>query len=303
MATSTLRDLSILTPTGQSHFDNSVAVRADHQPMANMATCPDTGMRELLSISGESTVKPHKSTMLFSGAMALALILACILARMVGRSKAHSCEVSAASVSLALRKYADTHEGCLPPPFVKDPESGERHSWRVVILPHLTYDNRYRGYLFGEPWWSTRNRTVSKRVTHYACPTHSRSDQMTNYVAVVGEGTAWPEPKSPEVFPYASVGENSVRWPSPKGRDVLPDFRTRIVLLELVDSDISWMEPRDVTLDEFLAAVQQDPEGAFYNNYVKGIRAIDGAGHLRIINPYDDVNEIRKMFVVGETGR
>lgn len=245
-------------------------------------------------------MKSNKLTMLFAVATALALSLACTVTLAVRRSNAHACECCAESVALSLMAFIDSHKGCLPPQYLEDPETGQRHSWRVLVLPHQTYDYIYGGYSFGEPWSSPHNQTLLKNITNYACPAHSRSSEMTNYVAVVGEETVWPKPKTPRDFIYATVGEHNVHWPAPTGKKVLPDCRTKIVLVELVESDIPWMEPRDVTLDEFLAAVTQEPEGAFYNKYVKGIRAIDGAGHVRIIKPYDDIREIRKMFVVGE---
>ncbi len=138
------------------------------------------------------------------------------------------------------------------------------------------------------------------------CPTHSRSSELTNYVAVIGEHTFWPQPRTPRVYPFATVGEHDTNWPAPRGRhvpgkNVLPDSWTKIVLVELVQSDIRWTEPRDVTLDEFIDAVKKNPKGAFYNKYVQGIQAIEVSGNIRIINPYDDLNEIRNMFVVAES--
>ena len=43
------------------------------------------------------------------------------------------------------------------------------------------------------------------------------------------------------------------------------DCWTKIVLVELVESDISWLEPKDVTLEEFLDALKRNPQGEFYS--------------------------------------
>ena len=72
--------------------------------------------------------------------------------------------------------------------------------------------------------------------------------------------------------------------------------------MELVESDIPWKEPRDVTLNEFIDVVKKNPRGAFYNKYVNGILAFDLSGQIRVIDPYDDPDRIRSMFVVAEDG-
>jgi hypothetical protein len=230
---------------------------------------------------------------------AAALSFGCALVWAIRTSHAQDCEAAARKLALALYAYRQSHEGCLPPPYIEDVETGERHSWRVILLPNVAYDFSYGDYSFQERWNSSRNRALFSRLTCYACPAHSRSPELTNYVAVVGDETFWPEPKAAKSYSYATVGEHDTDWPAPKGRNVmLPDWRTKIVLVELVDSDLRWMEPRDISLKEFLDVVKSDPRGPFYNKYVKGIRAIDADGQLRIINPYDDRDEIRSMFVL-----
>ena len=239
---------------------------------------------------------------LFAGLAALALVLGYILVLEINGSNARACTVEAKAVALAFIKYVDTHKGCLPPAFIEDKETGERHSWRVILLPHLAYDYMYGGYFFRESWNSPHNRELMKNRTRYACPAHSQSSEMTNYVAVVGTNTLWPEPRTPTAYEWATVGEHNTHWPSPKGRKVTPECVTRIAFVELVESDIPWKEPRDVTLNEFIDAVKKNPRGAFYNKYVNGILAFDLSGQIRVIDPYDDPDRIRSMFVVAEDG-
>ena len=204
-------------------------------------------------------------------------------------------------------KYLDTHKGCLPPSYIEDRQTGERHSWRVILLPHVTYDYIYGRYSFQEPWNGPHNRALLSYMPSCVCPTHSRSSELTNYVAVIGEHTFWPEPRTPRVYPFATVGEHDTHWPAPRGRhvpgkNVPPDSWTKIVLVELVQSDIQWTEPRDVTLDEFIDTLKTNPKGAFYNKDVKGIQAIDISGNISVIDPYDDLDKIRNMFLVADDG-
>lgn len=170
-------------------------------------------------------------------------------------------------------------------------------------MPFLTYANSYSGYSFREPWNSSGNQKLGPKlanITDYACPAHSQSSEMTNYVAVVGENTLWRQPEDPKAYECLTVGEDvyAVRWPLPQGVKPPRDSGKKVIVVELVDSDIPWMEPRDVTLDEFIESIKNDPEGKFYNKHVNGIRAIDISGSVVVIDPYDDIEKIKNMFVV-----
>lgn len=243
----------------------------------------------------------RRKWLVVAGAVAaLGLSFGLLLPLAVNSSHHRACENMARSLSLSLQSYVDAHDGCLPPPYFEDQQSSERHSWRVILLPNVTYDRVYGGYSFQEPWNSPRNRALFRYVPSYVCPALSRSSELTNYVAVVGKNTLWPEPDAPHEYPYAKVGERATNWPAPRGRKMRRDCWTKIVLVELAESDIPWLEPRDVTLDEFLDVVKLNPQGAFYNKYVKGIQAIDASGNISVIDPYDDPDEIRNMFLVAD---
>jgi hypothetical protein len=120
---------------------------------------------------------------------------------------------------------------------------------------------------------------------------------MTNYVAVVGENTLWMPPKHDMPYQTRIIGKNTP-WPYIENCKLSSGSPDTILLVELVESDIYWAEPIDITLDEFIDSIRTDPKGKFYNSYIKGIRAIDVAGKIRIINPYDDIEKIRNMFIV-----
>ncbi len=245
-------------------------------------------------------MKRRKWMVVIGAVAAMGLLCGSIITWAVNSSHHHSCEIMAKSLALSIGGYLDSHKGCLPPPYIEDPETGQRHSWRVILLPNVTYDYIYGGYSFQKPWNSPHNRALFRYVPSYVCPTLSRSSELTNYVAVVGENTLWPEPKAPNEYPFAEVGERPTNWPAPRGRKMRRDCWTKIVLVELADSNIPWLEPRDVTLDEFLDAVKRNPRGAFYNKYAKGIQAIDASGNVIVIDPYDDLNKIRNMFLVAD---
>ena len=106
------------------------------------------------------------------------------------------------------------------------------HSWRVLILPYLEQESLYKAYSFDEPWDGPKNRELAGRIDDvFRCArSNSRGSLMTNYVVVVGDHTAFP-------------GSKSVTM-----KDI-PDGRDVILVAEIADSDIHWMEPRDLRFD------------------------------------------------------
>ena len=144
-------------------------------------------------------------------------------------------------VQLGLRNYHDVY-GCLPPAYVVDEQGVPAHSWRVLILPFISEHALYDAYRFDEPWNGPNNRKLADRMPEtFHMPSEPDSTRMTNIVAIVGPGTAFP-------------GARSTRWADfTDGRD------NTILLAEIADSDICWLEPRDLQVDRMSFTVN-DPQ-------------------------------------------
>jgi prepilin-type processing-associated H-X9-DG protein len=110
------------------------------------------------------------------------------------------------------------------------------HSWRVLLLRGFERPDLFRAYNFNEPWDGPNNRKLGPAMSHFfCCPRGADPTQMyTNYVALVGPGTAFPIPNVAKLTK-------------------IPDPSNRIFLIEWEPTDIHWMEPRDVTIAEALA--------------------------------------------------
>ena len=132
-------------------------------------------------------------------------------------------------VAQVLSAYHDEH-GSFPPACVADADGKPMHSWRVLILPHLEYGSVYQAYDFDEPWDGPNNRKLAGEIpVPFQCvSSQSRSDNCTNYVAVVGPKGVWPGATS--------------------GSRTMSGDQT-ILLVEVANSDIHWMEPRDLSYD------------------------------------------------------
>ncbi len=160
------------------------------------------------------------------------------------------CHNNARQLVQALHNYHDDH-GCFPPSYVADTTGKPIHSWRTLLLPYLGQQKLYKQYNFNEPWDGPNNRKLANiPVRVFNCPSAKNwGTNRTNYVAVTGPGTIWP-------------GEHS------SGKeDVADSLSNTIILMEMDDSGICWMEPFDITIEIAL--------GQFKNN----VRVVPSSGH------------------------
>jgi prepilin-type processing-associated H-X9-DG protein len=160
-----------------------------------------------------------------------------------------SCISHLKILGLALLSY-EKDNGSFPPAYIADRNGKPLHSWRVLILPYLDRKDLYEKYRFDEPWNGVHNRRLAQLIPkEFQCPTdHAPGSETTDYLAVVGPNTVWPE-------------GNGLR---------LSDFGTRgtILLVEVADSGVSWLEPRDLSFDDATVGV----------NKGRGIRSCHSGG-------------------------
>jgi hypothetical protein len=151
-------------------------------------------------------------------------------------SRSSCCRNNQFQIALALLNY-ETDHGHLPPAYIADASGKPMHSWRLLILPYLDRKDLYDAYDFNEPWDGPRNRRLASTVLSiFTCPSHrnAKNPSLTNYLAVVGPGTAWPGEKTTTTAEISAADGCS----------------STLMLVELPDSDINWMEPRDLSFDE-----------------------------------------------------
>ncbi len=67
------------------------------------------------------------------------------------------CENNLRQIALALQNYHQAN-GCFPPAYVADKNGKPMHSWRVLILPYVGFDDLYKAYDFTEPWDGPNNK-------------------------------------------------------------------------------------------------------------------------------------------------
>jgi Protein of unknown function (DUF1559) len=181
---------------------------------------------------------------------------------------------------LAVANYHETYD-CFPPAYVADRDGKPMHSWRVLILPYLEQRDLYRAYNFDEPWNGPNNRKLASRIGNIYLRSGLESDliQTTSFVAVVGPRTMWPGSK-------------------PKSRQDLGD-RTHetLMVVEVPDGQILWMEPRDLEFDSMSFRIN-DGSGRGLGSRLGGARVVSADGTVRTLPDDFDANKLRAMLRV-----
>ena len=137
-------------------------------------------------------------------------------------------------LELALHNYHEIY-GSFPPAVTKGPDGRAWHSWRVLILPLLEEKPLYDRYRFDEPWNGPHNQLLAAEfpsLRNFRCPSEGAGDSCS-YFAVTGQRTLWPPGGSLTLDP-----------------EDLPDGSSNTLhLVEVSESGVHWMEPRDLSVD------------------------------------------------------
>jgi hypothetical protein len=146
-----------------------------------------------------------------------------------------ACLNNLKQIALAMHNYANKY-GTFPPAYVADSQGKPIHSWRALLLPFLDDEQLSKKYSFDEPWDGPNNRQLHNIVIRtYTCWSDAgpRTDPtMTSYVVVTGPNTAFP-------------GARSVKF-----SDFRKPLSNVLLVIEVANSGIHWMEPRDLPYSE-----------------------------------------------------
>jgi hypothetical protein len=133
---------------------------------------------------------------------------------------------------LALHNYHEQF-GTFPPAYTVDEKGMPMHSWRALILPYVEERVLYAKIDFSEPWNGPNNSKLLHQMPRIFCsPTEPHSDRYTNILAFAGPGTAFP--------PNSAVALS----------DVIDGAENTLLLGEISNSDVLWLEPRDFEVGE-----------------------------------------------------
>ena len=138
-------------------------------------------------------------------------------------------------IAIALHTYHDVY-GRFPPAYECDASGKPAHSWRVLIAPFADQNALYSRYNFSEPWNGPNNSKLGQQTPRmFRSPfDNAGTPNTTSYIAIVGPGTMWP-------------GETSLTLNDVTQGD---GASHTIMVVELLNTGIHWMEPRDLRIED-----------------------------------------------------
>jgi hypothetical protein len=172
------------------------------------------------------------------------LAILCVLVRLLmptiqaARERSHTgeCRNNLRWIARAVWDYATTHKGALPVAIERDSSGKPAHSWRTRILPRLEMKAISDAYRHDEPWNGPNNSAlVATPLDIFVCPSDppaTRSTPQTNYFAVIGPQTAWPDGQGLRLVSITDGVDET------------------ILLIEAAGRGVAWAEPRDLTFNE-----------------------------------------------------
>ncbi len=199
-----------------------------------------------------------------------------------------ACSNNLKQIGIALQYYHAAN-GCFPPAFVVDGQGRQMHSWRVLILPYAEYPWLFAKYDLSQPWNSPKNQQLADQMPDFfRCAAKEDEDSNnTSYVASLGPGRFF-------------QGAHPTRE-----QDIQDGLSETIAVVEVRDSKISWLDPRD--------GAQQGPDGAWVTNagpiggsdHSSGANVLFADGSVQFINSAIEPERLAGMQTIagGESVR
>jgi len=187
------------------------------------------------------------------------------------------CRDNLKRIGSALHQYHDRF-GSLPPAYVVNDQGKRLHSWRVLLLPFLGHSELYKQYRFDEPWDSAHNRQLLDQMPAvYGCPADKkRAAGTTNYVAIVGPQTVWPEHCA---VSYSHITDGT---------------SNTLLLSETADAGIEWLEPRDLSYEDMKNGHYRSNPRPSHRHWER-MRALLVDGSVQYVARSTDVKVIKRV--------
>jgi hypothetical protein len=199
------------------------------------------------------------------------------------------CKGKLSQISLALANYHADY-GCYPPAYIADENGRPMHSWRVLLLPYWDAGDFYRRYRFDEPWDGPNNRKLGAEADSpwalYHCPSDrpepggADNSRMTSYVVVRSPETAW----------------NGTR--SAKRTDITDDDASTLLIVEVANSGIHWMEPRDLELGTMAPTINSKTDAGISSRHQLGAWCILADGAVRFLPENMPAERLRILLTI-----
>ncbi|HZL89303.1 MAG TPA: DUF1559 domain-containing protein [Pirellulaceae bacterium] len=203
----------------------------------------------------------------------------------IGRRRP-SCRDNLRQIAAAMTAYEIRYES-LPPPYIADAQGRPMHSWRVLILPELGEQELYDQYHFDEPWDGPNNRQLHDRIVDvYRCPQDhpnrwNTAARQTSYVVIAGPGTIFPGGRKKMSVAQIANGDGC---------------SNTLLVVEIHDSGIHWMEPRDLDLATMDFQINGKRAASISSNHEGGVMVAMVDGFVRYLDERTPPNVVRQLI-------
>ena len=189
------------------------------------------------------------------------------------------CSNNLKQIALALHGYHDAY-GSFPPAYIADEDGRPMHSWRALILPYIEQNALYDRYDFTEPWDGPNNRKLADIcLSVFNCPAdHGEPSTMTNYLAIIGPDTAWPGAQTTCLKDFADGTPNT------------------LFVVEVADSGIHWMEPRDLHMVQMAPTINSTAGQGISSHHPGGANALSADGSVLFLPDNVLAEDLRAML-------
>jgi prepilin-type processing-associated H-X9-DG protein len=190
------------------------------------------------------------------------------------------CQNHLRQIGLAISNYETTFHS---PPALRtfDANSKPLHSWRTLVLPYMERQSEYRQIRLSEPWDSNHNRAVGDLVTHNSYRCLEESDDVdarwTNYLAIDGR----------------ELRSGSAPL---KSNEMQAGTSNRLMLAEVSNSGIHWMEPRDLHVTQMAPWLNAKSGQGPSSRHGAGVNVIFTDGRVDTLSPETDPAVLRAML-------
>ena len=223
---------------------------------------------------------------LFIAMMAICVVLA-VLVPSIRASRLASLRIHCSNnmklIALALLNYHDVYKK-FPWAITYAADGTAMHSWRVRLGPYLNSEMHFGSYDYRECWNGPTNRLLkdaNQGPAFYRCPSAptSQNQMCTNYVMLIDDRPGKPNgpPNRPGSVPPCF------------------DDKSAVIVVEIADSDIHWMEPRDVLLSELSMKINDRTKRSL-SSYHGGACIAHVDGSVEILDETTTEERVRELL-------
>jgi hypothetical protein len=181
-------------------------------------------------------------------------------------------------IAIAMRRYEIEH-ATLPPAYSVDDEGNPLHSWRVLLLPYLGYDELHAQLRLDESWDSEHNQQFhDAEVAVYQDPSGQDGAGQTIYNVIEGETTAYNGGKGKRLD---SFGPNLVN----------------LILVSERSDPVCWMDPtQEVSLATAERGINVAGANGLGSDHERGLHAALLSGAVRFLSMDIATDELRALL-------